>query len=133
MKAAIRSTYLGQNSFGARATVTKTVLTVVELNYGTDDETPLSQDIEYPNSTSRFGPEGVALQIDCTPQKAPRVKSNLAAVAVFVMEAPYFSQGRDVSTPTLSRPRSLDERISQVYGRIDEIWLFNTANGKIYG
>jgi hypothetical protein len=116
----IESFYVGQNAFGVKARVQRIRQTIIELCYKPD-----FGGVDY-------GMPGILLQVDASPQEARLMKASLAAVVIFTMEEPYFTESLAQTDATISGPTELSVHRVQVHAALIEVWLYNPTTGQIY-
>jgi hypothetical protein len=117
-----RSTYEGQNAYGAKATVVKR-----ERSY---------RNLAFVN-TSQIGIERSAsttlvCDIKADSSTARRIKDRLKVVFVSRLARPYLTSGLIALKPTLSSPLAGEFFHTNLVVELMEIWIFDSVTGTVY-
>jgi hypothetical protein len=106
--------YEASNAFGVRATVTQ----------GKIEEITLAFPMPYPGKDE--------FSVQMAPSEARESDKDMRCLVMFRPSPPYVLDYSDYTTPTLDTPWSFSIKGTALFGRLEQLWIFNQRSGKIY-
>ena len=125
-------TYVGQNAYGAKVSVTREVLEDHALVYPTG---PLFEPSSAVAPSSRsiwsIGTGLYRLSFPMSSQVARQKSKQIVCVGVFSIEPPYIARYTKRDAPTVDEPKDITWNVKALVGRLDLLVLMDAVTGEI--
>jgi hypothetical protein len=80
----------------------------------------------------RPSPEKYKFSVQVAPSEARESDKDMRCLVLFKPSAPYVIDYLETIAPTMDFPTSYSAKGTALFGKVEQLWIFNQRSGKIY-